>query len=80
MRTEFSNEQLSDPGVQAMEKILRKCVHCGFCNATCPTFQLTGDELDGQLGAIILLTEMGDGDPRRAPFAAGTKQRRGFII
>ena len=43
MRTEFSSEQLSDPGVttgvQAMEKILRKCVHCGFCNATCPTFQ-----------------------------------------
>ncbi len=58
MRTEFSSEQLSDPGVQAMEKILRKCVHCGFCNATCPTFQLTGDELDGPRGRIYLIKDM----------------------
>ena len=58
MRTEFSAELLEDPDMQAMEGILRKCVHCGFCNSTCPTFQLTGDELDGPRGRIYLMKSM----------------------
>ena len=47
-------------GVEA-EAILRKCVHCGFCNATCPTYQLLGDELDGPRGRIYLIKEMLEG-------------------
>ena len=45
-----------------LEKILRSCVHCGFCNATCPTYQLTGDELDGPRGRIYLLKQMLEGE------------------
>src|SRR5919109_77078 len=45
MRTEFSLAQLADPDTAASEKILRACVHCGFCTATCPTYVLLGDEL-----------------------------------
>jgi glycolate oxidase iron-sulfur subunit len=58
MRTQFSIAQLQDPDTNEVEKILRKCVHCGFCNTTCPTFQLTGDELDGPRGRIYLLKDM----------------------
>src|ERR1700684_3020998 len=47
-------------GVEA-GAILRKCVHCGFCNATCPTYQLLGDELDGPRGRIYLIKEMLEG-------------------
>ncbi|HEX5866491.1 MAG TPA: glycolate oxidase iron-sulfur subunit, partial [Beijerinckiaceae bacterium] len=46
MQTAFSPEQLRDPAMQSSEKILRTCVHCGFCTATCPTYLLLGDELD----------------------------------
>src|SRR5688500_3498267 len=47
---------------KAADAILRKCVHCGFCNATCPTYQLLGDELDGPRGRIYLMKAMLEGE------------------
>ena len=58
METHFSEEQLKDKDNRSSEKIFRKCVHCGFCNATCPTYQLLGDELDGPRGRIYLIKDM----------------------
>lgn len=58
MRTEFTTAQLTDPALDDANSILRKCVHCGFCNSTCPTFKLIGDELDGPRGRIYLLKNM----------------------
>jgi glycolate oxidase iron-sulfur subunit len=58
MQTNFTPEQLADPHVADAEKILRKCVHCGFCTATCPTFALLGDELDSPRGRIYLIKDM----------------------
>jgi len=58
METSFSKEQLKDKDNKSSEKILRKCVHCGFCNATCPTYQLLGNELDGPRGRIYLIKDM----------------------
>ena len=58
MRTEFSAEQLADPAIAHSESILRKCVHCGFCTATCPTYVLLGDELDSPRGRIALVKNM----------------------
>ena len=58
METNFSQEQLKDQDNKSSEKIFRKCVHCGFCNATCPTYQLLGDELDGPRGRIYLIKDM----------------------
>ena len=58
METNFSKEQLKNKDNKSSEKILRKCVHCGFCNATCPTYQLLGDELDGPRGRIYLIKDM----------------------
>src|SRR4026208_1215990 len=49
------------PGGQKAESILRKCVHCGFCTATCPTYQLLGDELDGPRGRIYLMKQVLEG-------------------
>ena len=46
MQTHFSDAQLLDPQIREADGILRKCVHCGFCTATCPTFVMTGDERD----------------------------------
>lgn len=57
MQTDFSIAQLSDPNISAANDILRKCVHCGFCTATCPTFVLKGDELDSPRGRIYLMKE-----------------------
>src|SRR6201996_7104463 len=58
MKTEFSIEQLADPDIKEADKILRACVHCGFCTATCPTYVLLGDELDSPRGRIYLIKEM----------------------
>lgn len=58
MKTEFSLAQLADPRIAEADKILRTCVHCGFCTATCPTFALLGDELDSPRGRIYLIKDM----------------------
>ena len=57
MQTKFTEEQLRDPDNFANEKVFKKCVHCGMCNATCPTHQLLGDELDGPRGRIYLIKD-----------------------
>ena len=58
MQTAFTAEQLSDPHVAESEKIIRKCVHCGFCTATCPTYVTLGNELDSPRGRIYLIKDM----------------------
>jgi glycolate oxidase iron-sulfur subunit len=58
MRTEFTLAQLADPDIAEADKILRACVHCGFCTATCPTYVLLGDELDSPRGRIYLIKQM----------------------
>jgi len=61
MQTDLSPEFKATPEGQAAEAILRKCVHCGFCTATCPTYQLLGDELDGPRGRIYLIKQVLEG-------------------
>ncbi len=67
MQTQLSPEYADTPDGLAAEAILRKCVHCGFCTATCPTYQLLGDELDGPRGRIYLMKQVLEGAvPTRA--------------
>jgi glycolate oxidase iron-sulfur subunit len=66
MQTTLAPEYKDTPDGQAAEAILRKCVHCGFCTATCPTYQLLGDELDGPRGRIYLMKQVLEGqEPTR---------------
>jgi glycolate oxidase iron-sulfur subunit len=58
MQTHFSLAQLADPDIAEADKILRTCVHCGFCTATCPTYVLLGDELDSPRGRIYLIKDL----------------------
>jgi glycolate oxidase iron-sulfur subunit len=67
MQTQLAPEFQNSADGQAAEAILRKCVHCGFCTATCPTYQLLGDELDGPRGRIYLMKQVLEGvEPTRA--------------
>ncbi|WP_348658727.1 4Fe-4S dicluster domain-containing protein, partial [uncultured Stutzerimonas sp.] len=61
MQTNLSEAAKKLPRAEEAESILRSCVHCGFCNATCPTYQLLGDELDGPRGRIYLMKQMFEG-------------------
>jgi glycolate oxidase iron-sulfur subunit len=63
VQTQLAPQYQRSPEGQEAEAILRKCVHCGFCNATCPTYQLLGDELDGPRGRIYLIKQVLEGAP-----------------
>jgi len=67
MRTDFSPDQLADPAVASSEAAIRKCVHCGFCTATCPTYVLLGDELDSPRGRIYMIKDMLERERRPSP-------------
>ena len=67
MQTSFSPEQLADPATAMSEAVIRKCVHCGFCTATCPTYVLLGDELDSPRGRIYLIKNMLETEQQPTP-------------
>jgi len=71
MQTNFTEAQLADPLTERSNRILRACVHCGFCTATCPTYQVLGDELDSPRGRIYLIKDMLENE--RVPDAATVK-------
>ncbi|VAW82968.1 Glycolate dehydrogenase, iron-sulfur subunit GlcF, partial [hydrothermal vent metagenome] len=63
MQTKLTTEFLASPSGKTADKVIRSCVHCGFCNATCPTYQLLGDELDGPRGRIYQIKQILEGAP-----------------
>jgi glycolate oxidase iron-sulfur subunit len=67
MQTSFTAKQLKNPRIAEVDKILRRCVHCGFCTATCPTYVLLGDERDSPRGRIYLMKEMFEHDRPASP-------------
>jgi glycolate dehydrogenase iron-sulfur subunit len=67
MQTSFTRKQLENPRTAEVDKILRRCVHCGFCTATCPTYVLLGDERDSPRGRIYLMKEMFEHDRPAGP-------------
>src|SRR6202040_1443993 len=67
MQTNFSPEQLENARIAEADAILRRCVHCGFCTATCPTYVLLGDERDSPRGRIYLIKEMFEQGPIPPP-------------
>src|SRR5882757_6832925 len=67
MQTNFTLAQLADADMREAEGILRACVHCGFCTATCPTYVLLGDELDSPRGRIYLIKDMFENDRAASP-------------
>lgn len=71
MQTSFAPDQLADPAMASSEGVIRKCVHCGFCTATCPTYVLLGDELDSPRGRIYMIKDMLENE--RAPSAEVVK-------
>jgi glycolate oxidase iron-sulfur subunit len=66
MQTRLSTELLATPLGKTADQVIRSCVHCGFCNATCPTYQLLGDELDGPRGRIYQIKQVLEGAPATA--------------
>src|SRR3990172_10307497 len=66
MQTSLADFIRDTPAGREADDILRKCVHCGFCTATCPTYQLLGDELDGPRGRIYLLKQVLEGEKKTA--------------
>ena len=71
MQTHFTSEQLQNPLIAEADSILRKCVHCGFCTATCPTFVLTGDERDSPRGRIWMIRDMLENEADAPPSDTG---------
>src|ERR1700746_740820 len=67
MQTSFTLQQLADPDIAEADKILRACVHCGVCTATCTPYTLLGDELDSPRGRIYLIKDMLENDRPATP-------------